>query len=77
MFCKKVNIKRFLLSFDNINFYKKVQNQRFYNKNYQVIYNIYYIYFIKSQRFFFYHIVNYEIVNKFILKDFLLTLAKF
>lgn len=32
---------------------------------------------MKSQRSFFYHIVNYKVANKFILKDFLFTLAKF
>lgn len=30
--CKKDNIKRFFLSYDNINSYKKVQDQRLHNK---------------------------------------------
>lgn len=42
MLCEKINIKQFFLSYDNINFYKKVQNQKVYNKNYQIAY------FIKS-----------------------------
>ena len=33
MLCEKVNVERFFISYDNMNFYKKVQDQRIYNKN--------------------------------------------
>lgn len=33
LLCKRVNAKRFFLSYDNINFYKKVQDQKVHNKN--------------------------------------------
>lgn len=58
MLCKNVNIEQFFLFYDNINFYKKVQDQRVHNKNHQVAYIAGYIYFIKSQGSLFYHTVN-------------------
>lgn len=74
---KKVNIKQFFLFYDNIYFYKKVQNQRVYNKNHQIAYIIRYICFIKGQAFFLHYIINYEAVNKLISLDFLLILAEY
>ena len=75
--CKKVNIEQFFLSYDNMNFYKKFQDQKFYNKNHEVVYTAGYMYFIKSQRPLFYHIVEYKATNKLKPKDFLLALTEF
>lgn len=41
--CEKVCKERFLISYDNINFYGKVQNKRVHNKAYQVAYTVGYI----------------------------------
>lgn len=60
-----------------MNFYKKVQDQRVHNKNYQIVYIVRYIYFIKCQISLFYRIIDYEVFNKFISPKFLLILAKF
>ena len=77
LLCKKVTVKQFFLFYDNMNFYKKVQDQKVHNKNHQVIYIPRYICFIKSKASLLCHTVDYEAVNKLILSDFLLTLAKF
>ena len=77
LFCKKVNVKQFFLSYDNINFYKKVQDQRIYNKYYQIAYTTGYICFMKDKASFFCYIIDYKAVNKLIPSDFLLTLAEF
>ena len=74
---EKVNVTQFFLFYNNINFYKKVQDQKVYNKNYQVVYITRYIYFMKHKNFFFCHFVNYKTVNKLTLLDFLFALLKF
>ncbi len=74
---KKVNIERFFLFYDNMNFYEKVQDQRVYNKNHQVIYTARYICFIKGKTSFLRHIVDYKAVNKLTPSDFLLAPAEF
>ena len=33
LLCKRVNVEQFFLFYDNMNFYKKVQDQRVHNKN--------------------------------------------
>ncbi len=77
LLCKRVNVERFFLSYDNVNFYKKVQDQRVHNKNYQVAYTTRYIYFMKGEASLFYHTVDYEAVNKLTPSDFLLAPAEF
>ena len=77
MLCEKVNIEQFFISDDNMNFYKKVQDQRIHNKNHQVAYTTSYLCFMKGQRFFSCHTVDYKAVNKLKPKNFLLALAEF
>lgn len=75
--CEKVNVEQFFLFNNNINFYKKVQNQRVHNKNYWVVYTAKYVCFMKDQGSFFCHIVDYKVINKLTLPDFLLTPIEF
>ena len=77
MLCERVNVKPFLLSYDNMNFYRKVQDQRVDNKNYQVVYIAGYVFFMKGPRLFLCYTVKYEAVNKLKPKDFLFALTKF
>ncbi len=77
LLCERVNVERFFLSYNNINFYKKVQDQRVHNKNHQVAYTAGYIYFIKGEASLLCHTVDYEAVNKLTLSNFLLAAAKF
>lgn len=62
MLCERVNIEQFFLSYDNMNFYKKVQDQRTHNKNHQVAYSARYICFMKGQSFLLCHTVDYEAI---------------
>ena len=77
MLCKRVNIKQFFLSYDNINFYKKVQDQRVHNKNYQVVYIAGYICFMKGQKSLFCYTVDYKAINKLLSPKFLLAPTEF
>lgn len=77
MLCKRVNIERFLISYDNINFYKKFQDQRVHNKSHQVAYTAGYLDFKKGQRSFSCHTINYKAFNKLKPKNFLFTPAEF
>ncbi len=77
LLCKKVNIERFFLFYDNMNFYKKVQDQKIHNKNHQVAYITRYVCFIKCEAFFLCHTINYEVVKKPTSSNFLLIPTDF
>ena len=77
MLCERVNVERFFISYDNINFCKKVQDQKIHNKNHQVVYTAGYVYFIKGQGSISCHTIDYEAINKLKPKDFLLAPAEF
>ncbi len=74
---ERVNVERFFLSYDNMNFYEKVQNQRVHNKNHQVTYTAGYVCFMKDEASLLRHTVDYEAVNKLTPSDFLLAPAEF
>ncbi len=74
---KKVNVKRFFLFYDNMNFYEKVQDQRVHKKNHQVAYTAEYVCFIKSETPLLCHTIDYKAVNKLKPSDFLFALAEF
>lgn len=48
MLCNRVCNKRFFISYDNMNFHEKVQDQRIHNKSHQVAYTAGYIFFMKG-----------------------------
>lgn len=60
-----------------MNFYKKTQDQKVHNKNYQVAYITEYICFIKGQRSFSCHTIDYKAINKLKSPDFLLIPMEF
>ena len=77
MFCKRVNVERFFISYDNMNFYEKVQEHRVHSKNHQVAYTAGYLCFMKDQGSFSCYTVDYKVMNKLKPKNFLLILAEF
>ena len=77
LLCEKVNVERFFLSYDNMNFYEKVQNQKVHNKNHQIVYTARYLCFMKGKASFLHHIVDYKAINKLTPFDFLLAPAEF
>lgn len=75
-FCEKVCKEHFLISYNNMNFYGKVQNKRVHNKAYQVAYIVGYVCIMKGDGYFRVNIVNYNTIIYLKSADFLLDLAE-
>ncbi len=80
---KKAWERRFFLSFDNINFYEHRRDQRLYNIGHQFVYIAGHICFMHSngdnhvdgnweQRYLNADYIDYSVVNKLVVEDFLL-----
>ena len=77
MLCERFKVEWFFLSYDNINFYEKVQDQRVHNKNHQVAYTAGYVYFMKGQGSLSCHTIDYKAVHKLSPLEFLLAPVEF
>ena len=79
---ERVKIQRFFISYNNMNFYKNIYDQRLYNKAHRVNYTSRCICFmIALNGSFLPHIscenVNYDAINSLTAKDFLLDKVEY
>lgn len=72
---ERVHNKRFLISYDNVNFYEKVQDQRVHNKAHQVAYTTGYICFMKGEEYLNANTITHNTIRDLKSVDFLLDLA--
>ena len=72
---ERVRNERFLISYDNMNFYEKVQDQRVHNKAHQVAYTAGYICFMKGKGCLNANTINYQAIRDLKSANFLLDSA--
>lgn len=65
----------FFISYDNMNFYEKVQDQRLHNKAHQVAYTAGYVFFMKGAGYLNANSINHAAIRDLKSADFLLDLA--
>lgn len=67
--------ERFLVLYDNMNFYKMVQDQQVHNKAHQVAYMAWYVWFMKREGCLNANTINHHAIRDLKSADFLLDLA--